>query len=175
MRQQHAQCDLIATRVLSGELADNRNHGHLQIKQTALVEDHGHRRSGDRLCNRGEIKESVNCKRWAGDVVRKSTERAQGDEFACVRNGDGSRRERTGSDRLFENLEGGAETAILFVVSGTRKRCEMGNGAGQIRILACSWAFPVYSKECNAGKAIGQWRRWHLWVADSLGKARALV
>lgn len=116
--EEHAQRDLIAARVLTGKLPDDRDQGHVEIEEAALVEEHRHGRGGQDFGQGREVEERDGSGLRGGAIEGEVAEGSEGYEFVFVRNSDGGGGEGAGGDGIIENAEGVRETGDLIVEGG---------------------------------------------------------
>ena len=131
MREQHAQGDLVATRVFAGEFSDDRDNRGVEVEQATFVKDHGRGCGGDHLCKGGEVEEGVGRRLGRVWVVGETTQGPQGDEFSLVGDGDARGGEGVSSDGVVQEAERAGEAEVLIIVLGDGERRGMGLEASQ--------------------------------------------
>ena len=99
--------------VIISEFGNNGRDRGFEIKQAALVENHGHGSRGDDFGERSEIEEARGCNLRRSWIVCETAEGFVGDEFSAESDRQRAGGEGAGGDGLFQDAEGALKLVIL--------------------------------------------------------------
>ncbi len=100
-------------RVSAGEFRDDRGDRRFQIKQAALVENHGHGGRGDDFGERSEIEEARGGDFGRSRIVGEAAEGLVGDQLSAEGDSERAGGEGAGGDGIFQDAKGAAKAIIL--------------------------------------------------------------
>ena len=98
---------------MSSEFGNNGRDRGFEIKQAALVENHGHGGRGDDLRERSEIEEARSGNLWRSWIVCQTAESFVGDEFSAESDRQRASGESAGGDGFFQDADGARKLVIL--------------------------------------------------------------